>query len=781
MSIEEEDGAIEEDATEIKEKIIDILEQYEENQDQNEDKDRNQQNNNNNNNNNGNYNNNENYPTTNNNNSQNHSNNNNNGRNQCSIRNHINNNNDSRSQRSIRTINNNNNDSRSQRSIRTNDNNNNDSRSQRSIRTNDNNNNDSRSQRSIRTNDNNNNDSRSQRSIRTNGNNNNDNRNQNRHCTNNIGKKVRRNIRNNENEKVNEDLNDETVIDMDTDTVRNVNMEDNDNFDVETMTNSIGRKLSIRREYSDNTISNESYFTAKNVPSYTDEQSRILAMYENIEHGFIIVCHNSSDVLPSTIECLLKVTLPMCIFVAENGSTSEEKDKMKEICEDFSHRFRCTHPNYQGLNIIYANLNEGSKTLAQFCLLNNLFWFGINIQYVSVIDDDVLIPENWVEEEILSYFKMDPTVKALAYPILASNRREGIVPAFQNFEYTLAMYSKKVHRDIGTVVFPSGAIGTWSVPYLLECLYLHDTVFRGDDLQTGLRLHSLYGRPRFCNPNLVHVGNYKIEMAHVTVDTLVPRCYLHLKECLPHSLGKRLKDCNCGQYSLSRQRIAYWEPARHRFFLKFLECIFHKCEKHHRATITAKLFCIDFTITIINDYLFMIFFAFMFFMRSFLPALMVLCICIAFAYVSLDVFNIVIARGHPTIHLPFEVCVVFPIFYQYLTTLFYRVSTIIYTLTYYVPFVRNKVKIKNRALMKNIGNMTMPDIFTERDSENAIHSVSDIAEFLTQNKNQLKSNNKQMNFSMPNERGISSKKSNYKRKIQGKMMKSILNNGKNFI
>ncbi|KAL6602450.1 hypothetical protein LY90DRAFT_638131 [Neocallimastix californiae] len=507
---------------------------------------------------------------------------------------------------------------------------------------------------------------------------------------------------------------------------------------IETMskvTYSVSEKLSIHSNY--NEVLNKEYFQAKNTPLYTDEQSKIIAMYQNIKHGFLIVCHNSSDVLPATLECLLKITIPMCIFIAENGSNSEEKQKMKDIVDHYSNRFRYTHPSYNGLNIIYANLNEGSKTLAQFCLLNNLFWFGINIQYISVIDDDVLIPENWVEDEILSYFKNDPKVKGLAYPINASNRREGIVPVFQNFEYTLAMYSKKVHKDIGTVVFPSGAIGTWSIPFLLECLYRHDTVFRGDDLQIGLRLHTMYGKPRFCNPNEIHEGNYKIEMAHVTVDTVVPRCYIHLKEFLPHCLGKYLKECDCGQYSLSRQRIVYWEPARHRFFFKFLYCILHKCRWNHRATLTAKFFCIDFIVTIINDYLFIILFVFMFLMKSFLPALMIICICFAVAYISLDVFNLVVARGKPTIKLPFEVCVVFPVFYQCFTTLFFRISTIIYTWTYYVPFVRNNVKIKKRALKKNISYMTMSDIITEMDSEKAIANVSDISDYLF-NKKQLK-------------------------------------------
>eukprot|EP00833_Pecoramyces_ruminatium_P008983 jgi/Orpsp1_1/1183015/evm.model.c7180000083501.1 len=509
-----------------------------------------------------------------------------------------------------------------------------------------------------------------------------------------------------------------------------------DLFDIETLsdiTYSISEKFS-RPHYSESIASQKKYFKAKNTPSYTDEQFKIVSMYQNIEHGFLIVCHNSSDVLPKTLECLLKITLPMCIFIAENGSSPEEKQKMKEIVDNYSNRFRYTHPNYCGLNIIYANLNEGSKTLAQFCLLNNLFWFGINIQYISVIDDDVLIPENWVEEEILSYFKNDSRVKALAYPITASNRHEGIVPSFQNLEYIISMYGKKIHRDIGTVVFPSGAMGTWSIPFLLECLYLHDTVFRGDDLQIGLRLHTMYGKPRFCDPNDIHAGNYKIEIAHVTVDTLVPGCYIHLKEYLPHCLGKYLKDCKCGQYSLSRQRIVYWEPARHRFFLKFLNCVFHKCRWNHRATLTAKLFCIDFIITILNDYAFIVLLVFMFIMKSFLPALMIICIYIAIAYISLDIFNLIIARNKPTIKLPFEVCVVFPIFYQFLSSNFCRISTIIYTLTYYIPFVRNKVRIKKRALKKDIGNMTMSDIISVADSEKAIANVSDITEFLSYKK-----------------------------------------------
>jgi len=502
--------------------------------------------------------------------------------------------------------------------------------------------------------------------------------------------------------------------------------DDDDDDTISQMTHSINEQLSYAKD-------GEKVFHSKNIPSYSDEQTKIIGMYKNIKHGFLIVCHNSSDVLPETLKCLLKVTTPMSIFIAENGSSQEEKLKMKEVVDDYSRQYKETHPDYHGLDIIYANLNEGSKTLAQFCLLNNLYWFGINIDYISVIDDDVLIPENWIEDEILSYFN-DPNVKALAYPITTSNRREGIVPAFQNFEYTFSMYSKKIHRDIGTVVFPSGAIGTWSVPFLLECLYRHDTVFRGEDLQLGIRLHTLYGTPKFCNPNEKHTGNYKIEIAHVSVSTLVPGCYIHLKEYLPHCLGKYLKDCKCGQYSLSRQRIVFWEPARHRFLFKFLYCIFHKCKWNHRATLTAKLCCTDFIITILNDYLFIILFAFLFIKGSYVQALMIICISYALAYLSLDVFNVVIAHGKSDIKLPFEVCVVFPVCYQSVSTFFYRISTIIYTISYYVPFVRNKTKIKKRALKGNISNMTMSEIITYEDSEKAIANVSDIAEYLKSQK-----------------------------------------------
>ncbi|ORX78309.1 hypothetical protein BCR32DRAFT_295122 [Anaeromyces robustus] len=532
--------------------------------------------------------------------------------------------------------------------------------------------------------------------------------------------------------------------------------EEDDDDTISQMTQSVNERLSIKSSRIEE--KNDKVFHSKNIPSYSDEQAEIIGMYKSVRHGFLIVCHNSSDVLPETLKCLLKVTTPMSIFIAENGSCQEEKVKMKEVIDYYSQQYKDTHPNYHGLDIIYANLNEGSKTLAQFCLLNNLYWFGIDIEYISVIDDDVLIPENWKEEEILSYFQ-DPNVKALAYPITTSNRREGIVPAFQNFEYTLSMYSKKIHRDIGTVVFPSGAIGTWSVPFLLECLYRHDTVFRGEDLQLGIRLHTLYGKPKFCNPNEKHCGNYKIEIAHVSVSTLVPGCYMHLKEYLPHFLGKYLKDCKCGQYSLSRQRIVFWEPARHRFLFKFLDCITHKCKWNHRATLTAKLCCTDFIITIFNDYLFIILFAFLFIKGSYVQALMIICISYALAYLSLDVFNLVIAHGRPDIKLPFEVCVVFPVCYQSVSTFFYRISTIIYTISYYVPFVRNKTKIKKRALKGDISNMTMSEIITNEDSEKAIANVSDIAEYL---KNQKKSKKHYLKFNNKHFKHSNNKKLNVK-------------------
>lgn len=489
----------------------------------------------------------------------------------------------------------------------------------------------------------------------------------------------------------------------------------------------------IKKRYYCESLNSVDLFKSKNVPTYTTDQYKIIKMYNSVRHAFLIVCHNSSDVLPETLEHLLNVTSPMCILIAENGSTEEERIKMSEICTSYSQKFRDTHPDYCGLDIIYANLNEGSKTLAQFCLLNNLRWFGIDIDFVTIIDDDVLIPPEWVEEEILTYFD-DPNVKALAYPIATANRRDRVVPAFQNFEYHLSMYSKKFHRDVGSVLFTSGAIGTWSVPILIEALYRHDTVFRGEDLQLGLRLHTMYGKSKFCDPNHYHKGNYKIEMSHVTVETLVPGCYIHIHDILPDWLGKYFKHCDCGEYSLARQRIVFWEPARHRFLPKFIDCITHRCKISHRATITAKIFTFDILLSVLNDYFCLFFLIFVFLKHSYLPVIMVLCISFAIAYVSYDIFNIFVARGLPEVKLPFEVCVTFPVCYQFFSTLFYRFSSIVYNTFYYLPFVRNKPKIKSRALKKDISAMTMSSILTEDGSELAIANVWEIAEFLKEGK-----------------------------------------------
>ena len=494
----------------------------------------------------------------------------------------------------------------------------------------------------------------------------------------------------------------------------------------------------MKRRYYCESLNSVDLFKSENQPSYTYNQYKIIKMYKNIRHGFLIVCHNSSDVLPKTLEHLLNVTTPMCIFIAENGSTEEEKIKMKEIIDKYSMQFRRTHPDYRGLDIIYANLNEGSKTLAQFCLLNNLHWFGIDIEYVTIIDDDVLIPPEWIEEEILTYFD-DPKVKALAYPIATANRRERVAPAFQNFEYHLSMYSKKFHRDVGSVLFTSGAIGTWNVPILLECLYRHDTEFRGEDLQLGLRLHTLYGKSRFCDPNHYHEGNYKIEMSHVIVETLVPGCYMHIHDIfntlkLPKWFVNWFKRCDCGEYSLARQRIVFWEPARHRFLFKFLDCIFHKCKWNHRATITAKIFCADILLSVFNDYYCLFFLVFMFIKSSYLQVLMVLCISFAIAYISYDAFNLFVAAGLPHIKLPYEVCITFPICYQFFSTFLYRICSIIYNFTYYLPFIRAKPKIKERALKNDLEAMAMPSIISEEGTEGAIANVLEIANFLKEGK-----------------------------------------------
>jgi len=95
-----------------------------------------------------------------------------------------------------------------------------------------------------------------------------------------------------------------------------------------------------------------------------------------------------------TIEKLLMHVEPWQIFVGDNGSTPQQVQATEFACEVISEQYRLKYPDYvnEG-NINFGSIREGSKTMAQFCTAYNILATHPHIKYVTMLDDDTLVPD----------------------------------------------------------------------------------------------------------------------------------------------------------------------------------------------------------------------------------------------------------------------------------------------------------------------------------------------------------------------------------------------------
>ena len=127
------------------------------------------------------------------------------------------------------------------------------------------------------------------------------------------------------------------------------------------------------------------------------------------------------------MEKLLQHVEPWQIFVADNGSSPAQIQETEFACDVVSEKYRLDHPEYvdEGninfgryvsvhvgcrsrvrvavsltarlygmLSARYlSSIREGSKTMAQFCTAYNILSTYPHIKYVTMLDDDTLVPD----------------------------------------------------------------------------------------------------------------------------------------------------------------------------------------------------------------------------------------------------------------------------------------------------------------------------------------------------------------------------------------------------
>ncbi|ORX78552.1 hypothetical protein K493DRAFT_308677 [Basidiobolus meristosporus CBS 931.73] len=294
-------------------------------------------------------------------------------------------------------------------------------------------------------------------------------------------------------------------------------------------------------------------------------------------HLFLIVAHNSSDKLRETVLAIFNHVAPHQVFVADNGSSSEEIKATDEMCFQLSLDYYASRGLEFSSQINVSHIQYGNKTLAQFHAVHSLhsrYHEGKSpIDIITILDDDVLVPKNWPSKSIEAQFD-DPSKIVLGYPLCAENNSATLMATLQDCEYLSGNVGRYVQSMLGTQLFASGAIATWRLDQLKEVLSRHCTIFNGEDLEMGYLVHKLSGRDgaKLGTEHPTRIGYVR----DCVVPTIVPYCAFHWYDVLPNPIKKKLRPtpCKCEEHSFLNQRLRSWDPAGHMFLVKWIKVLF---------------------------------------------------------------------------------------------------------------------------------------------------------------------------------------------------------------
>lgn len=452
-----------------------------------------------------------------------------------------------------------------------------------------------------------------------------------------------------------------------------------------------------------------------------DLYAPITEEYDTTEHAFVIACHNSSDVLESTLKSLLSKVPGSQIYIADNGSTEEEQKKSREICNILDPKIHYGHIAFD-TKINGKVIKRGNKTMAQYAAVCSL---APEVQYVTCIDDDTRLHETWDVNKVIQYFKKDERVVVLAYPLTADNPKFDI-EWFQAIEYLISGFFKIFHGKVYSTIFNSGAFGTYKVEILKEAFLYHNTDYHGDDLQICMNIHQLKGKKFYNDPNRKHDRIYRVATAtNMVGTTIVPKCWIHLSALSSCFINK----CDCGNPDLLSQRCKGWFVSAHRFIPKYIKLILNV---NGIRGLWVRFIALYELVIILNEY-FAIFYI-LFMLNNFgLWILEGFIISYAITILAMLFFNFrVLIRNKQ--YIPWEVITTQPLIYKIFMITLYRYIGLFYNLFVYTLKHRSGTMIINRLkdskFVENIKTIFNPDVVVEHDPEIsiAISSGEDIGE-----------------------------------------------------
>ncbi|KAJ3039890.1 hypothetical protein HDV00_011673 [Rhizophlyctis rosea] len=358
---------------------------------------------------------------------------------------------------------------------------------------------------------------------------------------------------------------------------------------------------------------------------------------------------------------VLRCNTPGSVYIADNGSSEEEIKKTEEICWEISNQYLCQH-GYESFDDIpvpgpinVSHCTVGSKNLSQFMVGFLVAEKNRDVQFVTIMDDDTLIPEDWQLDE--------------RYRILETRG-------------------------------------------LLDALHVHDGMFTPEDLQLGLNLHTRYNEPKFTpvanftGAIVRNDGNWKVRVCHYNVGTVAPVHFMHITHILPRALCKYIKPCNCGENSLWKQR-KFWESGRFRYPWRLLTSIFHRTKFSHRNTWAAKIWMIDMLVATLNDWVIFAVQPYIFITAaSFTLYGIVVLSLFSFQLMCYSLFFLRLYFDGRAPRVPYELMVMYPLMYSIPSAFIIKIPIMFWSVLYYIPFVHNTPTMRRRLREGNMPSLT---------------------------------------------------------------------------
>ena len=373
----------------------------------------------------------------------------------------------------------------------------------------------------------------------------------------------------------------------------------------------------------------------------------------------MIACHEStmtaekSKSFTNTLKAALMIFPPSHVFICDNGNAISPSDDTQLVAQS-------VHPD-----INYLYVPEGNKTFAFYWCnkywIPNLVRCGVvetNFTYALIIDDDVPLPSDLhIPHE---HLRQHTEIKAVHFPITATtpNGRPPLLVNCQDIEYKLAAVHKQFQSQMSRALSCHGAVALWERKAMEDVLYMHDTVFHGEDMYMGLCLLRKRDDSRI------------ISAAQSIVPTYAPDTFK----------------------VLFRQRVKSWELTSHRKTLTYLFEFLSPRSFCHVPSLILKPYFLQELITILLDWL-RVYLLCGLLLRDWLGLITMTVLFASLMYIQVFMFTFMVLRNRRDLRPKVSTFLMFPL-YRFCGLLF-RICALCHNLLVY-SHRRSGMKIGKR-------------------------------------------------------------------------------------